>query len=102
MRAVAYHHAGPVSAADAFIDIEIDKPVPGPRDLLVKVEAVSVNPVDVKNRAGTDPGDAHARRVLRRPGRFTVTLHYLDPFDPADYPDRKALAAETRARIANA
>ncbi|MFN3677340.1 MAG: lysophospholipid acyltransferase family protein [Sphingomonas pseudosanguinis] len=51
---------------------------------------------------GSDPGDAHARRVLRRPGRFSVTLHYLDPFDPADHPDRKALAAEARARIANA
>lgn len=49
---------------------------------------------------GTDPGDAHAKRVLRRAGRFTVTLHYLEPFDPADYPDRKALAAEARRRIA--
>jgi zinc-binding alcohol dehydrogenase family protein len=29
--------------------------VPGPRDLLVRVEAVSVNPVDVKTRKGTDP-----------------------------------------------
>ncbi len=70
MRAVAYPHAGPVSAADAFIDIEIDKPVPGPRDLLVKVEAVSVNPVDVKNRAGTDPGGAP--RVLGFDGTGTV------------------------------
>ncbi|WP_375339504.1 lysophospholipid acyltransferase family protein [Sphingomonas fuzhouensis] len=49
---------------------------------------------------GTDPGDAHAKRVLRRPGRFTVTLHYLAPFDPAEFPDRKAIAAEARARIA--
>lgn len=48
---------------------------------------------------GTDPGDAHARRVLRRAGRFTVTLHYLEPFDPADFPDRKAIAAEARRRI---
>ena len=50
---------------------------------------------------GSDPGDAHAKRVLRRAGRFTVTLHYLEPFDPADYPDRKALAAEARRRIAD-
>jgi 1-acyl-sn-glycerol-3-phosphate acyltransferase len=51
---------------------------------------------------GTDAGDAHAKRVLRRPGRFTVTLHYLEPFDPADFPDRKAIAAEARRRIADA
>ncbi|KTT97157.1 acyl-phosphate glycerol 3-phosphate acyltransferase [Sphingomonas yabuuchiae] len=49
---------------------------------------------------GTDPGDAHVKRVLRRRGRFTVTLHYLAPFDPADFPDRKAIAAEARRRIA--
>ena len=55
MRAVAYLHPRPVTAADAFVDVEMEKPAPGPRDLLVKVEAVSVNPVDVKTRARTDP-----------------------------------------------
>jgi NADPH:quinone reductase len=33
-----------------FEEIELPKPVPGSRDLLVKVEAVSVNPVDYKQR----------------------------------------------------
>ncbi len=33
-----------------FAEIEQPKPVPGGRDLLVKVEAVSVNPVDYKQR----------------------------------------------------
>jgi 1-acyl-sn-glycerol-3-phosphate acyltransferase len=51
---------------------------------------------------GTEAGDAHAKRVLRRRDRFTVTLHYLPPFDPADFPDRKAIAAEARRRIAGA
>src|SRR5207248_9674137 len=37
----------------SLVDIELPKPNPGPRDLLVKVEAVSVNPVDTKRR--TDP-----------------------------------------------
>ena len=57
MRAVAYRHARPVTADDALVDIEIEPPVPGPHDLLVKVEAVSVNPVDTKIRRGNDPGD---------------------------------------------
>jgi NADPH:quinone reductase-like Zn-dependent oxidoreductase len=40
-----------VKAVDhTFADIELPKPSPGPRDLLVKVEAVSVNPVDYKQR----------------------------------------------------
>ena len=37
-------------AAPALVEIELPKPSPGGRDLLVKVEAVSVNPVDTKRR----------------------------------------------------
>ncbi len=55
MRAVAYRHARPVTADDALIDVDIDRPEPGPHDLLVKVEAVSVNPVDTKVRRNNDP-----------------------------------------------
>lgn len=33
-----------------FEEVDLPKPVPGPRDLLVKVEAISVNPVDYKQR----------------------------------------------------
>src|SRR5437764_4178805 len=46
----------------SLVDIELPKPNPGPRDLLVKVEAVSVNPVDTKRRA--DPAKDGAPRVL--------------------------------------
>ncbi len=56
MRAVAYRRAGPVDAEDALVDVEIDRPEPEPGDLLVHVEAVSVNPVDTKVRRGNDPG----------------------------------------------
>ena len=44
-----------------FADVELPDPVPAGRDLLVKVEAVSVNPVDTKQRKSspTEP-----RRVL--------------------------------------
>src|SRR2546430_17488985 len=37
-------------AAPALVEIELPKPSPSGRDLLVKVEAVSVNPVDTKRR----------------------------------------------------
>lgn len=36
-------------------DIELPEPTPGPRDLLVRVEAVSVNPVDTKMRRAPQP-----------------------------------------------
>ena len=56
MRAVAYRRPAPVSDPASLEDVELPVPEPGPRDLLVRVEAVSVNPVDVKLRAGSDPG----------------------------------------------
>jgi zinc-binding alcohol dehydrogenase family protein len=49
------------AVAHTFADIELPKPSPAGRDLLVKVEAVSVNPVDYKQRK-TSP--ASPPRVL--------------------------------------
>jgi 1-acyl-sn-glycerol-3-phosphate acyltransferase len=75
-------------------------PLPG---ILVQPVRIDYGPAEGELAwLGQEAGDAHARRVLRRAGRFTVTLHYLPPFAPADYPDRKAIAAEARARIADA
>lgn len=56
MRAVAYRKSLPISAADALVDVELDRPKPAGRDLLIAVKAVSVNPVDYKVRLRADPG----------------------------------------------
>jgi NADPH:quinone reductase len=56
MRAVGYRKNLPISDPESLLDLELPVPVPGEHDLLVRVEAVSVNPVDVKVRAGSDPG----------------------------------------------
>lgn len=48
---------------------------------------------------GDEPGQHHAARVFRRRGIFPVNLHFLEPFDPAAFPGRKAIAAEARRRI---
>ncbi|MEI7036621.1 zinc-binding alcohol dehydrogenase family protein [Fulvimonas yonginensis] len=58
MKAVLAHPL-PIDAADALVDAELPAPVPGDHDLLVRVDAVSVNPVDTKLRAS-----AAAPRVL--------------------------------------
>jgi 1-acyl-sn-glycerol-3-phosphate acyltransferase len=49
---------------------------------------------------GDEPGQENALRILGHRGSFAVTLHMLEPFDPAGLPDRKAIAAEARQRIA--
>lgn len=50
MRAVRYHEYG---GPDVLQVDEIDRPTPGPAEVLVDVEAASVNPVDTKFREGT-------------------------------------------------
>jgi len=55
MRAVGYKRSLPIDQAEALIDLEIDKPAPQGRDLLVQVKAISVNPVDYKVRKRADP-----------------------------------------------
>jgi NADPH:quinone reductase len=56
MRAVGYRKPLPISDPASLEDLEVPVPEPGLRDLLVRVEAVSVNPADVKVRASADPG----------------------------------------------
>ncbi len=54
MKAVALTHYLPVENPDAFLDVELDKPVAEGRDILVAVKAVSINPVDTKVRSPKD------------------------------------------------
>lgn len=56
MPAVAYRKSLPIDDPQSLVDIELPVPEPGPRDLLVRVEAVATNPVDYKVRQNTDPG----------------------------------------------
>ncbi|MFT4267543.1 MAG: zinc-binding alcohol dehydrogenase family protein [Xenophilus sp.] len=52
MKAIAYtRHGLPIGDPGSLIDIDLPMPLPGPHDLLVQVQAVSVNPVDTKVRA---------------------------------------------------
>lgn len=63
MKAVGYTTNGAIDRADALIDLDIDKPAATGHDILVKVEAVSVNPVDTKKRAGR-PADGDTPAIL--------------------------------------
>ncbi len=51
MKAVALTQHLPIEHPNALLDVDLPKPTPAGRDLLVAVRAVSVNPVDTKLRA---------------------------------------------------
>jgi NADPH2:quinone reductase len=55
MRAVGYRKSLPIDDPQSLMDIEVDKPSPQGRDLLVQVKAISVNPVDYKVRKRAAP-----------------------------------------------
>ena len=63
MKAIAYYHSLPIQDPKALQDIELPAPEAGPRDLLVEVKAISVNPVDTKVRQNVQP-EADAAKVL--------------------------------------
>lgn len=48
---------------------------------------------------GTEEAGANALRVMGRKGPLSLTIHFLEPFDPEPLADRKAIAAEARKRI---
>ncbi len=76
----------------------IDPPPPG-----LMVQPVYLDYGDAQDIAwvGDEPGTANAARVLARPGRIGLTIHFLAPFDPAGL-GRKAVATRARDAIAEA
>jgi len=65
MHAIAAYGGVPCHDPHAFSRVQLADPVPGPHDLLVRVEALAVNPVDAKVRAGLPPPGELAGRPPR-------------------------------------
>ncbi|WP_027857901.1 zinc-binding alcohol dehydrogenase family protein [Marinobacterium jannaschii] len=63
MKAVGYRQSLPITDPQALEDIELPMPETTGRDLLVKVAAISVNPVDTKVRQRAEP-EAGQYKVL--------------------------------------
>ena len=72
MRAVGYRESLPIDAPESLVDIDLPKPVPTGRDILVQVHAISVNPVDTKVRRRAKPA-AGAWMVLGYDAAGVVT-----------------------------
>lgn len=77
--------------------------------LLPPPRAVMIQPVHIDYGAaatdiawtGSEGAGANASRIFARKGALPVTLRFLEPFDPAPFPDRKALTNEVQKRIAD-
>jgi NADPH2:quinone reductase len=61
MKAVAFTRSLPIADPQSLVDVTLPDPVPNGHDLLVRVAAVSVNPVDTKQRASGSKVEAQPR-----------------------------------------
>lgn len=65
MKSIVCSEPSPAEPGHSLLDVTLPRPTPRPRDLLVEVRAVSVNPVDAKIRAGGGPrGWSEGEKIL--------------------------------------
>ena len=84
MKAVGFNQPRAIEDVHALEDIELDQPQPGPRDLLVAVEAVSVNPVDTKVRQRPLADKGHKVLGFDAAGRVEAVGSEVRGFLPGD------------------
>jgi len=75
--------------------------VPPPKPMMVQPVALCFDDVGQELAwIGVERAPDNALRIFRNGRMMHVTAHFLEPFSPDDFPNRKAIAAEARARIA--
>lgn len=88
MKAIGYTKSLPIDQPGSLEVTDIPEPVPGPRDIVVSVEAISLNPVDVKVRMRAEPETGH--KILGFDAAGTVqsvgdSVQYYKPGDQVFY-----------------
>lgn len=73
-----------VLATPDLIDAQVAEPTPGPHDLVLRVEALAVNPVDSKVRAGIAPGGEGRILGWDAAGVVEATGEAVSRFRPGD------------------
>lgn len=84
MRAVVAVRGLPIDDPQSLVDAELPMPVPAEHDLLVRVEAVSVNPVDTKLRSTVATGSAPRVLGFDAAGTVEVVGAAVRGFAPGD------------------
>ena len=63
MKAIGYINNLPIDHAESLMDIELDQPKAQGQDLLIKIDAIAVNPVDTKIRQNV-PSSSSSHKVI--------------------------------------
>ncbi|MCK2183631.1 zinc-binding alcohol dehydrogenase family protein [Halomonas getboli] len=85
MKAIGYYETGAIDRDDALVDIECETPTASGHDLLVKVAAVSVNPIDYKIRQSRAPNEGQAAVLgWDAVGEVVAVGEHASRFSPGD------------------
>lgn len=85
MKAVGYLNSLPVDAPESLLDIELPQPVATGHDLLVKVSAIAVNPVDYKIRQRVSASEGQYKVLgWDAVGEVVATGDKVSHFSPGD------------------
>ena len=85
MKAVGYTKSLPISDPESLTDIELDQPIASGHDLLVKVKAIAVNPVDYKIRQRVAAADGEYKVIgWDAVGEVVATGEAVTQFKPGD------------------
>ncbi|MBL4631105.1 MAG: zinc-binding alcohol dehydrogenase family protein [Paraglaciecola sp.] len=63
MKAIAYSQSLPITDPKSLLDIELPQPIASGHDILVKINAIAVNPVDCKIRLNVTPDDGNFKVI---------------------------------------
>ncbi|BCR06287.1 oxidoreductase [Desulfuromonas versatilis] len=85
MKAVGYTQSLPITDPESLIDIELPQPIASGRDLLVRVKAIAVNPVDYKIRQRVAPAAGETKVIgWDAVGEVIATGEAVTSFKPGD------------------
>jgi zinc-binding alcohol dehydrogenase family protein len=85
MKAVGYKESLPIEASESLLDIELPQPAASGHDLLVKVHAIAVNPVDYKIRQNVAPEDDNYKVIgWDAVGEVIAIGDDVSQFEPGD------------------
>ena len=85
MKAIGYTRSLPIDDPQSLVDIELPQPTAAGHDLLVRIKAIAVNPVDYKVRQRSAPED-DSYKVLGWDvvGEVVATGDAVTRFEPGD------------------
>lgn len=85
MKAIAYTQSLPITDEKALIDVELEQPIASGHDLLVKIKAIAVNPVDYKIRLNVAAAEGDYKVLgWDAVGEVVATGDQVKQFQPGD------------------